>query len=222
MASDVFEDPAFEPRREVARGYGYQSVAVVPIAHEGTLYGLLGIYADRPGAFAGEERHVVDQIGGVIGHVIAATERKGALMSHEVVEVEFRVPDVFGPILPDAPTEGRIRLDRMVSLEDEEYLVYGTASAGAVEDLRALADRLPHWQSLWLLDEDVDGERRFELRLSEPPVLSAAASRGGSTGEAVAESGDCRTTVQFPPAVDVRRVESIAETHSGVDLVPRR
>ncbi|PSQ01290.1 hypothetical protein BRC94_04185 [Halobacteriales archaeon QS_5_70_17] len=54
-------------------------------------------------------------------------------------------------------------------------------------------------------------------------MLSAAASRGGSTGEAVVESSDCRITVQFPPAVDVRRaLESIAETHSGVDLVPRR
>jgi hypothetical protein len=63
----------------------------------------------------------------------------------------------------------------------------------------------------------------FEVRLSEPPVLSALASVGGSVERAVLEDDDLRMTLHLPPGVDVRQVTDIVRgSYPGAELVGRR
>jgi hypothetical protein len=182
---------------------------------------VLNVYASRPGAFEDDEQSVVGQLGEVMGHAIASVERKRALMSDDVLAVEYRVPDVF-EFFGAPSTDGRIALDRVVPLGDEEYLVYGTAPADAYDSVSELTDAVPTWTDVTILTDGPD-RNRFELRLSESPVLSAVASRGGYVDRAVIEDGDYRLVIHLPPGVEARRVsEVVRETFPSAEFLSQR
>ncbi|WP_164974859.1 bacterio-opsin activator domain-containing protein [Halegenticoccus tardaugens] len=222
IVRDAFADPDFEPWREHAREYGYRSVAVIPIVHEGTLYGLLGVYAARSGAFADEERAVVGQLGELVGHAIAAIERKRALMGDDVVEIEFRLQNVLDVLGISTPAEGTVTFDSTVPVGDGTFLEYGTTDDDAIDALEALVERLPHWEDVSVLRREF-GDVGFELRLADPPVVSVVTSHGGYVDEAAIEDGDYRMTVHLPPSADVRSVvDTVGDAYPDVETVTQR
>jgi PAS domain S-box-containing protein len=215
---DVREESSHDPWREHVREHGFRSSAAIPVMHEGTVYGVLNVYADRPNAFTGEERAVVGRLGEVIGHAIASVERKRALSSDEVVELGFRVPDVFDAL--DLP----VTFDRIVTVGDGVFLAYGTAPSAAMEGLEALAtdETVSHWDSVSTLSEDGD-RTRFEARLVDPPVVSAVAAYGGYIDEAGVEGGDFYARVHLAPTTDVGAVnEAVTDVSPGAEMVARR
>ncbi len=221
----IGSDPRYEPWREAAAEYGFASSAAIPIRYEGTTYGVLNVYAGRPNAFEGQERSVLRQLGEVIGHAIAATDRKQALLSDEVVEVEFGIPNLFEALDVGHAPGGRFTFEHVVTLGDDEFLVYGDASADAVPTLEALVDRLPHWAAVSFTDADADGDggTRFELRMNEPPVLSTLASLGGSVEHAAVEDGDYRMTLHISPNADVRQViEAVQDAYPSATMLRRQ
>jgi len=216
------DDPQYEPWRAHAEEYGFRSSAAIPITHDDTTYGVLNVYADRPYAFTGRERRVVEQLGEVVGHAIAAIERKRALMSDEVVELGFHVSDIF-ETLDVEPADGRVTLDETIPLPDDEYLVYGTATGDATGTLTDIVETLSQWEEVTLRDgDDADDETAFELQLSEPPVLSTVASAGGTITEAVIEDGAYHMTVQLPPESGVRQViDTVQDAYPSAEMVTR-
>jgi PAS domain S-box-containing protein len=206
---DIRSDSRYDAWRDHVAEYGFRSSAAIPIVHDETVYGALNVYAERPNAFEGRERTVIEQLGEVVGHAIAATERKRTLMSDEVVELEFGITDIFAALDVDHRTDGRVTLDHAVPLGDDEFIVYGTATGDAVEGVGALVEGIPHWERVRFRG---DGDNRtFELLVSEPPVLSTLASVGGAVEEAVIEGGDFRMTIHHSPGVDARRVTDVVQ-----------
>jgi PAS domain S-box-containing protein len=221
VVNDVETDPSFETWREVAREFGYRSAAAIPIVYDDTLYGVLGIYSERTNAFVGREGEVIGRLGELVGHAIAGVERKQALMSDDVVEIEVRIRGVFDA--QDAPPfDGSLTLDRTVPVDDDRYLVYGTVARESTGVLETLASETPTWESVEIIDER-ENTTQFELRLSKPPVISAVAAHGGYVTEAEIEGGDFRLVVHLPPTVGVRRiVEVIQESYPSATMVSRR
>ncbi|QZP38751.1 bacterio-opsin activator domain-containing protein [Halobaculum magnesiiphilum] len=213
-------DPRQEPWADQVEAYGYRSSAAIPIVHGGTVYGVLNVYTERREAFLGREREVIGKLGEVVGHAIAAVERKRALLGDEVVELSFLVEDAFAPAGVD-PAPDPIRFDDAVPLGDDEFVVFGRTTAAGVETLESLVDSHSLYQDLRVRSAD-DG-RRFELSVADLPVLSAIASQGGSIEDAVVEDGDYRLTVRLAPSTDARRViDAMRETYPDVRLVKRR
>ncbi|MBX0324231.1 GAF domain-containing protein [Halomicroarcula sp. F13] len=216
---DVRTADDYECWRDRAEAHGVRASAAVPIVHEDTVYGVLNLYTGRENAFEGRERVVVEQLGEVVGHAIAATQRKQALMSDEVVELQFHIPDVFETLDVDAGTCGTVTLDHAIPVTDDEYVVYGSATPDAVESVHAITDAIPHWESVTFRDDGTD----FEARLSEPPVLSVVASVGGFVESAVVEDGDYRMTIRVSPTVDTRRIiDVVTDAYPGAQLLKRR
>jgi len=221
VTQDVRRNPDYEQWREHVRAHGFRSSAAIPITHEGTLYGVLNVYASRPNGFEGDERAVVSQLGEVMGHAIASIERKRALMSDEVLAIEYRIRDCFDVF--DAPaTAETIRLDQVVPAGDDEYLLYGSVSERAFETVVALADTLSTWTAVTRLTEG-PGPVRFEVKLSEPPVVSEVASNGGYVDQAVIEDGDYRIEFHLPPGVQPRRISDVVrESYPSAEFVAQR
>ncbi|WP_265109903.1 PAS domain S-box protein [Halosolutus halophilus] len=218
---DIRTDSRHDPWRSHTEEYGFRSSAAIPIVHEDTVYGVLNVYADRPNAFEGQERTVISQLGEVVAHAIAATERKRALMSDDVVELQFRIRDVFDALDVGVPTTGRVTLDHTVPIEGDEYLVYGSATADAVDSVAALVETVPHWVDATFRNDS--GDTTFELRLSEPPVLSTVASLGGSVENVVIEDGDYLMTLRMAPGSDVRRViDAVQTAYPAAELLKHR
>jgi HTH-type transcriptional regulator, bacterioopsin transcriptional activator and related proteins len=210
IIQNVFSDPSFEPWRDAAAEYGFNSVAAIPIVHEGTVYGVLGVYADRPNAFDSAEQEVISQLGEVVGHAIAATERKQALLSDELVELEFQIHDIFDAFDVPVKMSGTVSLNHTVQLGDDEFILYGTASSGTIDPLTRLVEVLPHWESITVRSEGTPTS--FELRLADPPVLSAVASLGGYIEQAIIEDTDLHLTVHLAPSTDIRQIIDLVES----------
>jgi len=218
---DVAADPRHDPWRDHVEGHGVRSSAAIPLSYEGTTYGVLNVYSDRPNAFEGHEGDLLGRFGEVVGHAIASTERKRALLSDEVVELQFRVADVFDAFGVDARATGQITLDHVVPLDDDQFLVFGTVDADARADLVALAETVPTWDGVSFYDDE--GATRYELRLTEPPVLSELASVGGLVHEAVIEDGDFSLTVHLSPSTETRHVvDAIRGAYPSATLLKRR
>ncbi|MHB9288344.1 PAS domain S-box protein [Halobacteriales archaeon Cl-PHB] len=222
VTQDITRSEGHDPWRDHVEQYDFQSSAAIPVVHEGTTYGVLNVYADRPFAFEDAERRVLSQLGEVVGHAIAAVERKRALMSDEVVELEYRIESVASTLGLEGSLDGRITLDQVVPAGAGDYLVYGTVTEAARDGLAAIVAGLGHWEAVTYLG-DTDGTQRFELRVSEPPVLSEVAARGGYVEQAVIEDGDYHMTVHLPPTIDVRSVtDAVTDAYPTVDLVAQR
>lgn len=81
--ADVFADETMEPWWDLLREHDIQSLAVVPIHHEDTIYGFYSIYADHPEVFDESEREVLTELGETLGNAIAAIETKERLARRE-------------------------------------------------------------------------------------------------------------------------------------------
>jgi len=221
VTNDMVADDRYEPWREAVEEYGFRSSAAVPIAHEGTTYGVLNVYTERPSAFEDNERAVIAQLGEVVGHAIAATERKRALMSDELVELEFQIEDAYAALDAPTATDDEITLDHAVPVSDDEFLVYGTAPPDALDTVRGLASVIPHWESVTVRG---DGDPvTFELRLTDPPVLSVVASLGGYVDGVVIDDGDVRLTVHLAPTADARQViDAVEGAYPSAEMLRRR
>ena len=217
----IHDAPAYEPWREVPAEYGFQSSAAIPITYENSVYGVLNVYSDRPYAFEGEERAVISQLGEVMGHAIAAASHKRALMSDEAVELELRLRNIFEGFDVPVDPAGTITFDHVVPVGSDAFVVYGTATDEAVESVRALVETLPHWEAVQFRSEG--DPVRFELQLSEPPILSIVAAYGGSLERAVIEGGNYTMRLRFGLDVDVRQVtDAFAEAYPTIELLSRR
>ena len=219
VSQNVFEDPSFEPWRAVASEWEYQSVAAIPISHDGTLYGVLGLYSHEADAFATEKQAIIEQLGEIVGHAIAAVERKQALMSDLVTEIEIEISDVFAGT---EGVDGEITLDHVVPAGGETYLQYGRTAPDQIPVLKTLTTEIDAWESVTVLSES-ETVSRFELQLSEPPITSMIAQKGGSITEAVITDADLRLTVQMPPSTNVRGLVSwIQQIYPDTRPIARR
>lgn len=66
VVQDIQTDPTYEPWREEALKRGYRSRAAIPLVYDGTLYGVLNLYADRTNTFDAEERALLSELGDTI------------------------------------------------------------------------------------------------------------------------------------------------------------
>lgn len=209
VVNDIPANTSHDPWRDSVEAYGFGSSAAIPIAHEETLYSVLNIYADRLNAFEQQERAVIEQLGESIGHAIAAAERKQALTSTELIELEFQIQDVKDVFDGITELSGTTTLDAVVPLTDSEFLVYGTATNDAVEGVTQLVEAVPHWEAVKF--KTTYEPISFELRLSDPPILPVIASYGGYIDSAVIENGNYRMTIHLSPTADVSEVASLVK-----------
>lgn len=218
----VLDDPNYAPWYDHVEEYGVRSSAAIPITHDGILYGVLNVYSARPDAFRGQEGEVIGTLGEIVGHAIAAIERKEALMSDDVIEIEFEIQDIFESASVPRSETGTITLDRTISVGDGSYLTYGSADEKGRETLESVVEALPHWESVTEL-----GTRgsltRFEVRLNEPPVVTLVAAQGGRVRQAKIEDGDYLMTVHLPQGADVRRVvDGVQEAYPDARVIAQR
>ncbi|WP_255196547.1 PAS domain S-box protein [Halorarius litoreus] len=198
------------------------TAAIIPIAHEGTVYGLLHVYAARQGAFTGEERTVLSQLGGVVGHAVAAVDQKRALMSDELVELEFSTTDYQRAFGMAYDGDGQVTLTRTVPMGEDAYLVYGTVNDDGIDLLTTLAESLPHWADYDVLDTTGDSTK-VQVRLNGPPTLAAVAAHGGRVDEIVFEADQASMRAHLAPTTPVREIiDMVRETYPTTKLVARR
>jgi len=222
FSRDVFDDESFEFRLDLAETYGYRSLAIIPIVYEETLYGVIGIYSGRVGAFADAERKVLSGIGEVVGHAIAAVEHKQALLSDNIVELSFRIDNSEAGIELPGSFEASFDFDSTLALDDGVFLVYCTTDLDG-EDMQQLAEnaRIRYVDDVTVLGEEPDG-LHLEIRFVDPPILSTTIDYGGYVSNVTLTNGSMTITVHMAAERDVSgAVDRITSSASGAEMLRR-
>jgi HTH-type transcriptional regulator, bacterioopsin transcriptional activator and related proteins len=223
IAQDTQTDDEFDPWREAARERGYRSSAAIPIVHEDLVYGVLNIYSESPRSFTSPETTILARIGDVIAHAITAIERKDALVSDAVIELEFRIEELAEDLIALSTAEDcTIQFDQMIH-GDETLLVYGSATdleqetfLETIEDADGLGDAR-------ILSARKD---YFEFELVAPTAISlfeTIATHGGRVESATIDDGEFRFVVELPRGRDTRQmIELLKERRSDVTYLAQR
>ncbi len=210
--------------RAVAADCGFEAAIAVPLVYEGAVYGALGIFADRPGAFDDpDEVTVLRELGGTIGHAIAAAESRRALLAERVVELEFAL-DAPDSVLHRVSTDldCPFRLEGVVAATNGSYLEYF-----AVEgcDHEAVLDRMradPAVEHARFVGEH-GGEALFEFAFAEEQVVQAFGRLGGRVVDLHVRNGQYEATVEFPHGSDTHAiVAGLHERYAAASLLAQR
>lgn len=204
--------------RRAAFAHGLQSGIALPLVHDDVLYGVLGVYTDRPDAFREHERAGFETLVRTAALAIGAARRQRLLLSDTVVELTLRV----GGEDPLAAASGRgdctLTVDGVVPTDDGLLCYVSVAEGDPAEAAAALeATGVPPSREI-----EGDGERRFELVVADG-ALTAIAARGATIRTATFEDGTGRVVAEVAPDVDVRAlVEEIGDDAPGTGLIAKR
>ncbi|MFB6149445.1 MAG: PAS domain S-box protein, partial [Halobacteriales archaeon] len=105
ISQNLQNDPRYERWRELALEHGFHAIAVVPLEHDDTLYGLLALLTDRPDAFDDTEQDLLVELGDDIAHALHAQEVNNELRrSKERFQALFE--NAPGPVITGDVTDG--------------------------------------------------------------------------------------------------------------------
>ncbi|AGB31662.1 bacterio-opsin activator-like protein [Natrinema pellirubrum DSM 15624] len=207
--------------RRAAFGHGLQSCLAVPLAYQGTVYGVVTVYTDREDGFSDQERVALETLGGVAGFAINAGQQEDLLVADTGTEVTVEVRGETVPFVGAAREADRaLSLAGAIPRGDGAVVCYLTADGPlegvdeSLTDCEAVANvRRIRDETEPLLQATVSGET---------PVTALAA--WGATiegGEYGAESA--RLVAEVPSDGDVRRLlEAVDAVVSETQLVAKR
>jgi predicted DNA binding protein len=208
------------PVRRAAFGEGLQSCLAVPLANQGTVYGVVSVYAGREEGFDEHERAALETLGNVAGFAIRAIRQEDLLAADTVTEVTVEVDDETIPFV-----RATREADCDLSLEgavprDETAVVCYLGTDGTTEGVRGTLAAF----------EDVSDVRW--IRSGDDPLLQATVEGDtpvatlvawGATVETATYTADsARLVAEAPPDADVRRlVEAVDQTVADTTLLSK-
>lgn len=205
------------------RDQGIDSTLAVPLKYEDTCYGVFVVYADGSAAVTDRHQTMLAEVGRRIGFVIAATERKEALVTDEVVELEVRVRDpehFFFAVTADIDVT--FTLEQVITQSDGDYLVYVTANGVPPEEVVERAEQSPNIDHVRVVEER-DGNALVEFVFSGPTVAETFAEYGATVTAARIADGTGTVSVELPQTADVRAaVDAFQTTFPDSEVVTKR
>jgi len=216
--ADVSGNLRGSPWRERALVRGYQSVASVPLAYNGLEYGVLSVYADRPGAFDGVLGDLLAELGDTIANAINGIEVKRSLRGESLVELDLRVADPDALLVRAAAAlDAPVRVDGGVAGGEDRSVVYLESESDpvslpeavlAVEEVRSVGD---------------GDDPRAEVTVTDPTLVDRLTDYGASLDTVRADADGLDATVRLPRSADVRGlIEALEERYRAVELRARR
>lgn len=216
------DDPAGAPWPNVASECGFDSIAAVPLRHDGTVYGVLTIHTARENAFSDRVQDDFDVLGRTVGFVVNAARSHDLLFSDAVVELELHLAGE-GSILAtlasdldcDLELEGHVATGR-------RWVLYLDVRNGRSDDVVALANDEPDVERARVVGSS-DAGGRVELVVSNPVLLTTVRNAGASVRTLTAEPQGIRLIAEVPVDCDVREIlEPIRREFPDTRLDARR
>ena len=208
---NVAEDPQAAPWRTEALSRGYQSVISVPLTHDDVTYGTLSVYGDRPDEFDERARTVLGELGLTIASAIRSVERKQALFSDTVTELDYRITDSNCVLYALARrTNCSLALQGGLRQTDEGVRVL-VAVDGDPATVLAAADEMVGVESARELST-VDDGGIVQLALARPFLATKLADHGATLTSLTADPDAATATVRAPNPVETHTVDDVVST----------
>jgi len=199
------------------------AVARVPLAYGDTVYGLLSVATERPGAFDDDERAWLSTVGRQVGYAIAAIRRRNLLLSDRVTELEVACCDERS-FFVDAShqLDCRFELDSLVPIDESTQLYYVRLEEASPADVFERAEDDPGIEDCRLVETDEDGWRVEFVIDGSCPIVTLT-EYGVTVREAVFEDGTGTITGDCAVDADIRTiVDGLRSAFPNSELVGKR
>ncbi|MGQ3410772.1 bacterio-opsin activator domain-containing protein [Natrinema sp. LN54] len=235
VVSNVADGLRDEPWRSAALAREYQSAVSVPLCYDEFAYGVLTVYADRPGAFDDMIRAVLGELGETIASAIAAVERKRALVSDASTRLEFEVGDdafVFAQLARRA--DCALSVDGSVRQHEDGASVFAAVDGASPDAVVTAAADLVSVERAQVIGEGDQGGGGSDhgdgsdggivrLQLARPALALRLADHGAVLRGIEASPSSTRVVIDVPGSVDARESADIVSTaFSDADLRSKR
>lgn len=175
-------------REAVSRNF--HSALAIPLIYDDVLFGTLGVYADSPDAFDEMVQEVFVELGETIAAAINGVQRKEAIQTDTVVQLEYRIDGSRAILSRLADTHGcQLDVEGTVQTSDETTLVFVQVTGAPVETVDATAT------------EFVDVLACDVIRQAEESGLIKLELRGDFISSALSDHGATLRTLSVEPAV---------------------
>ncbi|GAB3036317.1 bacterio-opsin activator domain-containing protein [Natronobiforma cellulositropha] len=211
-----------QPWATSALDAGFHSALSVPLSNRTSRHGVLSVYATQPAAFDTFARSTFSHVGTVLAFAIDALETKRALLTTDVVNLEFELRG--GEDLLSRLARGldcRVSLESYVPRTDGYLALFVRTSNGSEETVLEYARRLDGVSSVRPVAERDDGSL-FEL-VATSSLVSLLADAQAVLRSATADGSRTRVLVDLPQGSDVRLlVDTLEASFDEVSLLARR
>ena len=201
----------------------FQSVLAIPLAYDDVLFGTLTIYAEEPDAFDDMVQSVLSELGDTVASAINAAQRKEALRSDTVVELEYDVPDPNATLARLADeSDASLTVEGTVDRDDGTTLLFAVTDPGGADRVVEAAADLVGVVDAESVRETDDGEL-VGLGVREAFVSTVLADHGAVLRSLRATSDGLSLSVDVPDSVTARSIdEVVSNTYDEAELLARR
>ncbi|AGB36775.1 bacterio-opsin activator domain-containing protein [Natronococcus occultus] len=222
IVSDVAIDPRAASWRETTLDRGGRSCIAIPLVYNGSQYGVLAVYADRPQPDT-HDHAVFEELGRTIAHALNAVETKRTLLTDSVIELTIDVRDADSVLSRFArEAECEIEFEGLVPQQAETDRLFFRAATADPEPIRSAASRIPAVAEIDPLRSE-DGSFEFEAAITGRTLASNVVENGGIVRSLTVTDETTLLVVDLPAAASARTfVETLREKYSRTDLVSRR
>lgn len=187
----------------------FQSVLSIPLVYDDVLFGTLSVYAKRPDAFDEMVRSVLCELGDTVASAINAVQRKQALQSDTVVELEYEITDTSAVLSRlAAETGATMTVEGEVTKDDETTLVFATVENAGPGQVVEVADE---FYGITDTESIREGEESglVGLRLRDGFISTVLADHGAVLERLRAAPSGTSLTVNVPSSVTTRSVDEV-------------
>jgi PAS domain S-box-containing protein len=194
------------------------SVVFVPLTYRDTVYGLVALCSTSASYLTDGERSALEDIGAAAGYGIHAVETERLLQADGVVELVFETNDGGEPLVDLVDDGGTVQLDRLLPIDEGEYLIYTTLDGVSPTAAVAAVSSNPTVSDATVVHADDDGDGGVVAVTVTESLVTHLAAAGTKVHTVESADGTLRVVVDVSPAADVGRlvddvVASFPETH---------
>jgi len=222
IVSNTAREVTNAPWRRSALESGFQSAMSVPLLYRGSLQGVFTVYATASAAFDETLREVLSELGDLVAHALVSIDRKQALLSTQLIELEFDITDRSCFFLRFPRDVGcRIELEGTITQSDDSTLVFARVHDADPETLLDRAEQAPEVRNARLIESNEGSV--IQIRFTSQFIGSYLAEHGITLRDITADGGGCRVTATIPTSYDVRRaVDAVTTRYADSTLRAKR
>jgi PAS domain S-box-containing protein len=224
MVSNVAEGLRDEPWRSDALTRDFMSVLSIPLVYNDLTHGVLTVYADATDAVDETGRAVLAELGETIASALSAIERKHALLTTSMTQVEFTI-DESTFLLSRLARSANCTLSYKRGIHqtmDGQY-VFVTVTDGDVPTVAETAAELATIAEVNQITTDTTNGGILQLRLTQPFLAVELADHGAVFREATATPTTTTLVIDVPESISVRSItQLVRNSFSSAELTRKQ
>ncbi|WP_276301768.1 bacterio-opsin activator domain-containing protein [Halorussus lipolyticus] len=223
LVSNVADLLRTDPWCKEAVSRDFQSVLSIPLVYDDVLFGTLNVYADRPDAFDEMVRSVLCELGDTVAAAINAVQRKAALRSDTVVELEYRIRKPSSVLHRLASETGAtLSVEGDVRSDDGTTLLFAAVEEATPDSVVTTAEEFVGVADAEVIRRTDDGGL-VGLRIRDEFVTGVLADHGAVLRHLRATPEGLSLTVDVPDSVTTRSIDQVvSNTYDAAEPVAQR